>query len=161
MESFFATAMNATFLVSFVVVVSGFRFIRYQYCFPIIILPGTIFGNCAQMTMVFTGLERLQSVLFPIWYKKRSTKTNISLASLVLFGYSIYQFNINYIAYQDNMDIMVSCSTTEMIAGKMAPQMNANGYTLSAILMGTYTLIWFLVFKLRVTAKSDFYTFYI
>uniref|UniRef100_A0A914HFT8 G-protein coupled receptors family 1 profile domain-containing protein n=1 Tax=Globodera rostochiensis TaxID=31243 RepID=A0A914HFT8_GLORO len=154
MESFFATTMNATYLVSFVVVVCGLRFIRYQYCFPIIILPGNVLGNCAQMTMVFTGLERLQSVLFPIWYKKRSTKTNISLASLLLVGYSTYQFNIYYIAYQDNMDLMVSCSTTEIIAGKMAAQMNVNGYTLSAILMGTYTLIWVLVFKLRVTAKN-------
>uniref|UniRef100_A0A183BXI6 G protein-coupled receptor n=1 Tax=Globodera pallida TaxID=36090 RepID=A0A183BXI6_GLOPA len=116
LESLFGTTMDATFYVSFLVVISGLRFIRYQYCFPIIIVPGVVMGNCAQLAMVLTGLDRLIAVLFPL--------------------------------------CMMSCSTTEKTTGNLAALMNANGYTLSAILMTFYGLLCFLVFKLSATAKN-------
>ncbi|KAI3408153.1 hypothetical protein GPALN_012002 [Globodera pallida] len=154
LESLFGTTMDATFYVSFLVVISGLRFIRYQYCFPIIIVPGVVMGNCAQLAMVLTGLDRLIAVLFPLWYKTRNGERYFLFVALMLVVYSIYQFTINYIAYQTISDIMMSCSTTEKTTGNLAALMNANGYTLSAILMTFYGLLCFLVFKLSATAKN-------
>uniref|UniRef100_A0A914HVX6 Uncharacterized protein n=1 Tax=Globodera rostochiensis TaxID=31243 RepID=A0A914HVX6_GLORO len=138
LESLFGTTMDATF----------------YYCFPIIIVPGVVMGNCAQLAMVLTGLDRLIAVLFPLWYKTRKGQRYFLFVALMLVVYSIYQFAISYIAYQTISDIMMSCSTTEKTTGNLAALMNANGYTLSAILMTFYGLLCFLVFKLSATAKN-------
>lgn len=66
LESFFAIFQDASYFVSFGVVTSGVKFIRYENCFPILI-PMALCGEAAQITMVFTGIDRLISVLFPIW----------------------------------------------------------------------------------------------
>jgi hypothetical protein len=66
LESFLAIFQDASYFVSFFVVSSGLKFIRYQNCFPIL-LPLAVCGDAAQITMLFTGIDRLFSVLFPVW----------------------------------------------------------------------------------------------
>jgi hypothetical protein len=61
-----AIFQDCSYFVSFVVVTSGIKFIRYEICFPILI-PLALCGEAAQMTMLFTGIDRLLSVLFPVW----------------------------------------------------------------------------------------------
>ncbi|KAL3096246.1 hypothetical protein niasHT_021960 [Heterodera trifolii] len=53
MESAFAMILDLGYYVSFLVVISGIKFIRYEYCFWFIIVPDVL-GDMAQMTMVFT-----------------------------------------------------------------------------------------------------------
>uniref|UniRef100_A0A183CE63 G protein-coupled receptor n=1 Tax=Globodera pallida TaxID=36090 RepID=A0A183CE63_GLOPA len=69
MESAFALILNIGYYASFLIVLSGIKFIRYEYCFWYVIVP-CLFGDVAQMTMVFTGVDRLCAVAFPFWYAK-------------------------------------------------------------------------------------------
>ncbi|KAL3073971.1 hypothetical protein niasHT_039525 [Heterodera trifolii] len=104
MESAFALILDLGYYVSFLVVIAGTKFIRYEYCFWFLIVP-CLLGDMAQMTMVFTGVDRLTCVMFPIWYKKRNAKCHLAFVWFVLLCYATYDFVINYIDYLNSKQL--------------------------------------------------------
>uniref|UniRef100_A0A183CCI4 G_PROTEIN_RECEP_F1_2 domain-containing protein n=1 Tax=Globodera pallida TaxID=36090 RepID=A0A183CCI4_GLOPA len=153
MESAFALILNIGYYVSFLIVLSGIKFIRYEYCFWYVIVP-CLFGDVAQVTMVFTGVDRLCCVVFPVWYKMRRLKYYLTFVWVVLCCYATYDYIINYIDYLNSKDFILSCTTNEMGNGGMGTLMKINGLTFSGTLMVLYSLCWFTVFRLNATSKN-------
>uniref|UniRef100_A0A914I8N3 G-protein coupled receptors family 1 profile domain-containing protein n=1 Tax=Globodera rostochiensis TaxID=31243 RepID=A0A914I8N3_GLORO len=153
MESAFALILNIGYYVSFLVVLSGIKFIRYEYCFWYLIVP-CLFGDVAQLLMVFTGVDRLCCVVFPVWYKMRRAKYYLTFVSVVLCCYATYDYIINYIDYLNSKDFILSCTVNEMGNGGMGTLMKMNGLTFSGTLMVLYSLCWFTVFRLNATSKN-------
>ncbi|KAL3096106.1 hypothetical protein niasHT_030219 [Heterodera trifolii] len=104
MESGFSLVLDLSYYTSFLVVLSGTKFIRYEHCFWLLIVP-CLLGDMAELTMVFTGLDRLSSVLFPLWYRKRNVKCHLIVVWLLLFSYAIYDFIINFIDYLSSKEM--------------------------------------------------------
>ncbi|KAL3069802.1 hypothetical protein niasHT_033379 [Heterodera trifolii] len=71
MESAFGMILDLGYSISFFVVLSGTKFVRYEHCFMYLIVP-CLCGDLAQIVMVFTGIDRVCAVAFPFWYKQRS-----------------------------------------------------------------------------------------
>uniref|UniRef100_A0A914HDV6 G-protein coupled receptors family 1 profile domain-containing protein n=1 Tax=Globodera rostochiensis TaxID=31243 RepID=A0A914HDV6_GLORO len=153
MESAFALILNIGYYVSFLVVLSGIKFIRYEYCFWYLIVP-CLFGDVAQPLMVFTGVDRLCAVAFPFWYQQRKIRKYLLfvVAIIILFGISDYV--LLYIDYKQIEDIMISCSPNEIGQSFLAPVKKIIGLTFSAIIMVVYSFCWFFVFKFTKTSEK-------
>ncbi|KAL3111950.1 hypothetical protein niasHT_015148 [Heterodera trifolii] len=152
-ESFCALVLNLGYFISFFVVASGTKFIRYEHCFWALILP-SLFGTLAQPVMVFTGLDRVFAVACPFWYQQRSAKKYLALVSSFLILYGIFVFVVYYLDYMQTKDIMLSCSTHEMLQSSLAPIMKFSGLAMSALIIIVYTFCWFFVFKFASTSQN-------
>uniref|UniRef100_A0A914HD08 G-protein coupled receptors family 1 profile domain-containing protein n=1 Tax=Globodera rostochiensis TaxID=31243 RepID=A0A914HD08_GLORO len=153
MESAFALILNNGYYVSFLVVLSGIKFIRYEYCFWYLIVP-SLFGDLCQMTMVLTGADRLCAVAMPIWYQQRKIKQYLAIVAVFLCCFAIYDFVILYSDYIFTKNIMISCAPNDIGLGPFGPIMNFKTFTLSAVIVALYTLCWFFVFKFTATSQN-------
>ncbi|KAI1694918.1 serpentine type 7TM GPCR chemoreceptor srsx domain-containing protein [Ditylenchus destructor] len=138
-------------------VLTGINFIPISTCFYFMALPLTanFMVNCYSLAI---GIDRLISVLFPLWQRKVNIFLYISVIILICAINPTFMMPLYLPVLREFGDKQVMCFTTDLSAyGKVAEVIYPMGLAFNVAIVVVYLLLW-LVLKLKGNKAATNYT---
>uniref|UniRef100_A0A1I8BLI7 G_PROTEIN_RECEP_F1_2 domain-containing protein n=1 Tax=Meloidogyne hapla TaxID=6305 RepID=A0A1I8BLI7_MELHA len=84
-----------TFLIQFIIIITGINFISLKICFPLMIIP-IFFVQSQYLFYLALSIDRLITVIFPIWHLTNIQKSDRGNKLYLFFIFALITFYASF-----------------------------------------------------------------